>query len=90
MEYAESSGEDPVFLLFEGTCPDCSGDVRITHIGGTVEFFEDETFTSDADKNIWSGGGTIEDPTDANIEFKCTECKQTFTISHNIYGDWNL
>lgn len=83
--------ENPVFLLFEGVCPECHcADVRMVSIGGTEDFHSNQAFDSDAEIIVWKGRPEG-DPVDGGIEFKCNNdnCLKEFYISHNIYGDWN-
>ncbi len=85
--------EIPQMALFEGVCPNHPDKkVAVTHVGGVWDFIVEHLpyvlELPPGTHNIWKQR-LPDDPTDGEIEFKCPEgC--TFTVAHNIFGDWNL
>jgi hypothetical protein len=80
--------ETDVFLLNEGVCPTCKGDVKIAGLGGVKRFFRDYPFNAEEGcvVNHWD-----EDAGDyfiiGGISFVCEDGHRHY-IEVNKHGDW--
>lgn len=76
-----------VFAIFEGECPTCGRDVRLTHAGGTDEFFADQEWAAAAPSTASWDGPVQFDSVIGSLQYECP-ARHRFTVERTSHGDW--
>jgi hypothetical protein len=81
--------ENPVFQLFEDTCPGCGADVKITSMGGTWRFREEQgSLAQGAGVKFGLWGAQQPGRPVGGIGWKCEGCGATYYAEQYPDGDW--
>lgn len=77
--------EETVWLLFEGVCPTCGGDLEIVEVSGVKRFLAEHRFNGEFEQNVWKEGRW--DDNDGMVAFRCPEGHR-HEAYHSPSGDW--
>ena len=82
-------GENRVFILNEGTCPNCYHDVKLTDVSGTKAFLSDHQPKEGVESRQWEDP-LADDWVVGSFTFKCQnpECGKEHYIEQMRDGDW--
>jgi hypothetical protein len=82
--------ETDVFMLNEGVCPLCKGDVEIVRLEGIPRFFRDYTYmnTEDVEREEWSVDSGRTRFVIGAVTFKCEDGHKHY-IEVDRTGDWH-
>jgi len=77
-----------IFMLFEGTCPECEAEVEITSAGGAKEFFAMQSWVGDieAPLRMWLAPREI-DQVVGSVEFECVNGHK-HCVEYGKWGEW--
>ncbi len=76
---------ETAFMLFEGVCPTCGGDVEIVEVSGVKRFLIEQQFNGEFEQNVWKEGWRYDN--DGMVAFRCP-AGHRHEIYHTHCGDW--